>query len=55
MKLTVIGSILVPLNVVTGLWGMNVKVPGQSSGSEEESLLWFFGITFGMIVVRKGL
>ncbi|KAJ2753175.1 CorA metal ion transporter [Coemansia pectinata] len=40
---TVIGAILVPLNVVTGLWGMNVKVPG----SEREDLRDFFLILSG--------
>ncbi|KAJ2220604.1 CorA metal ion transporter, partial [Coemansia sp. RSA 485] len=35
---TVIGAILVPLNVVTGLWGMNVKVPG----GDREDLRDFF-------------
>lgn len=29
-KLTALGSILVPMNLVTGLWGMNVQVPGQN-------------------------
>ncbi|KAI9470304.1 hypothetical protein BX667DRAFT_472887 [Coemansia mojavensis] len=40
---TVIGAILVPLNVVTGLWGMNVKVPGQ----DREDLRDFFLILAG--------
>ncbi|KAJ1834910.1 CorA metal ion transporter [Coemansia sp. RSA 2711] len=40
---TVIGAILVPLNVVTGLWGMNVKVPGQ----DREDLRNFFLILAG--------
>jgi hypothetical protein len=28
-KLTALGSVLVPMNLVTGMWGMNVQVPGQ--------------------------
>lgn len=28
-KVTMIGTMLVPLNVITGLFGMNVKVPGR--------------------------
>lgn len=28
-KLTVLGTIVLPMNVVTGLWGCNVLVPGQ--------------------------
>ncbi|KAH3660355.1 hypothetical protein OGAPHI_006941 [Ogataea philodendri] len=39
-KVTMLGTILVPLNLVTGLFGMNVKVPGQ----EVDSYQWFGGI-----------
>jgi magnesium transporter len=39
-KVTVIATILVPLNLITGLFGMNVKVPGRDG----ENLTWFFGI-----------
>ncbi|CCH41972.1 Magnesium transporter ALR1 [Wickerhamomyces ciferrii] len=39
-KVTLIGTILVPLNLITGLFGMNVKVPGQDGSN----LGWFFGI-----------
>ncbi|KAI9340057.1 hypothetical protein DFJ73DRAFT_961780 [Zopfochytrium polystomum] len=47
MRMTALASVLIPLNVITGLWGMNVKVPGQ----DEESLVWFAGIVAGMGVV----
>ncbi|GAA6026952.1 hypothetical protein JCM8097_005990 [Rhodosporidiobolus ruineniae] len=40
-KLTALGTVLIPMNLVTGLWGMNVHVPGQA---DEGSLAWFFGI-----------
>ncbi|KAJ3286779.1 CorA metal ion transporter [Rhizoclosmatium sp. JEL0117] len=40
MKMTALASILVPLNIITGLFGMNVKVPGE----EGETLVWFFCI-----------
>ncbi|KAJ3070442.1 CorA metal ion transporter [Podochytrium sp. JEL0797] len=46
-KMTALASILVPLNVITGLWGMNVKVPGQ----DIESLHYFYGIVFFMCVL----
>ncbi|KAJ3070440.1 CorA metal ion transporter [Podochytrium sp. JEL0797] len=46
-KVTALASILVPLNVVTGLFGMNVKVPGR----EEDSLIWFYGICIFMGVL----
>ncbi|KAK9455601.1 hypothetical protein V1511DRAFT_458811 [Dipodascopsis uninucleata] len=39
-KVTLVGTILVPLNVITGLFGMNVTVPGDGQGT----LAWFFGI-----------
>ncbi|KAE8230319.1 hypothetical protein CF326_g4686 [Tilletia indica] len=39
-KLTALGTIIVPMNVITGLWGMNVNVPGQGV----ENLHWFAGI-----------
>ncbi|KAF2147234.1 uncharacterized protein K452DRAFT_3873 [Aplosporella prunicola CBS 121167] len=45
-KLTVLGTIVLPMNIVTGMWGMNVTVPGQ----EIESLWWFWGITAGLIL-----
>lgn len=43
-KVTLIGTIFVPLNLITGLFGMNVKVPGQDS-----SIAWWFGI-LGVLV-----
>ncbi|KAL1844043.1 hypothetical protein VTJ49DRAFT_5794 [Mycothermus thermophilus] len=39
-KITLLASIIVPLNVVTGLFGMNVSVPWQDAGT----LAPFFGI-----------
>jgi len=39
-RLTVLGTILIPMNLVTGLWGMNVLVPGQ----DHNTLHWFFAI-----------
>lgn len=39
-KITFLGTILVPLNLVCGLFGMNVPVPGRDS----HGLAWFFGI-----------
>jgi magnesium transporter len=45
-KITTIGTILVPLNLVTGLWGMNVPVPGRDSAS----LGWFGGIVGSIIL-----
>ncbi|KAH0536469.1 hypothetical protein FGG08_006650 [Glutinoglossum americanum] len=41
-RLTVLGTIVLPMNIITGLWGMNVLVPGQ----DIESLNWFWSSTF---------
>ncbi|KAI8603264.1 hypothetical protein EDD21DRAFT_369620 [Dissophora ornata] len=48
-KLTVLGSILLPMNLVTGLWGMNVPVPGQ----ESENLAWFFSIVTAIFMTAS--
>ncbi|KAI9807130.1 MAG: hypothetical protein M1825_005847 [Sarcosagium campestre] len=45
-RLTVLGTIVLPMNIITGLWGMNCLVPGQ----DVESLSWFWGLTAGLIV-----
>ena len=39
-KVTVLGAMLLPINVVPGLFGMNVHIPGENA----DSLAWFFGI-----------
>ncbi|KAI0433588.1 hypothetical protein F5Y09DRAFT_51950 [Xylaria sp. FL1042] len=46
-KLTVLGTIVLPMNIITGLWGMNVWVPGQDY---EGDLTWFFAITAGLLL-----
>jgi magnesium transporter len=48
-KITFLATILVPLNLICGLFGMNVPVPGV----ESEGLGWFFGIlgVIGAIVI----
>ncbi|KAF1949276.1 cora-domain-containing protein [Byssothecium circinans] len=45
-KLTVMGTIVLPMNVVTGIWGMNCLVPGQ----DIENLNWFWCITSGLLL-----
>jgi magnesium transporter len=53
-KVTIIATILVPLNLICGLFGMNVHVPGQDT----DSLAWFFGIVgviFTFITVFVGI
>ena len=39
-KITLVATVLVPLNLICGLFGMNVPVPGKDSGGYG----WFFGI-----------
>ncbi|ODV77046.1 cora-domain-containing protein [Suhomyces tanzawaensis NRRL Y-17324] len=46
-KVTMIGTVLVPLNLITGLFGMNVHVPGQDGST----LQWFFGILGVMVFI----
>ncbi|CAK7566913.1 MAG: CorA metal ion transporter [Sporothrix epigloea] len=45
-KLTVLGTIVLPMNIITGLWGMNVWVPGQDG---EGDLRYFMVITAGLL------
>ncbi|GAB7360911.1 hypothetical protein MBLNU230_g0896t1 [Neophaeotheca triangularis] len=44
-KLTVLGTIVLPMNIITGMWGMNVWVPWQG---DEGNLTWFWLITGGL-------
>ncbi|KAH6666032.1 hypothetical protein B0J14DRAFT_605158 [Halenospora varia] len=46
-KLTVLGTIVLPMNIITGLWGMNVWVPGQEY---EGDLVWFWCLTAGLLL-----
>ncbi|KAL5596941.1 hypothetical protein BROUX41_006384 [Berkeleyomyces rouxiae] len=46
-KLTVLGTIVLPMNIITGLWGMNVWVPGQGT---EDDLTWFMWISTGLLL-----
>jgi magnesium transporter len=46
-KVTLIGTILVPLNLITGMFGMNVHVPGQDVGGYG----WFFSILSIMVLL----
>lgn len=39
-KVTLIATMMVPMNLICGLFGMNVHVPGQDA----DNLGWFFGI-----------
>ncbi|KAH7922066.1 hypothetical protein BV22DRAFT_1018064 [Leucogyrophana mollusca] len=43
-KLTALGTVLIPMNLVTGIWGMNVHVPGQNI----DGFAWFASILAGL-------
>lgn len=45
-KITLLATVLVPLNLVCGLFGMNVKVPFQDS----DNLIAFFGVISFLVV-----
>lgn len=47
IRITVIAAILVPLNVICGLFGMNVSVPGGGSNG----LSWWFGVLGAIILI----
>lgn len=46
-KLTLIGTAILPLHIISGLFGMNVRVPGEDG----DSLAWFFGILGVMLAI----
>ena len=41
-KLTALGTVLIPMNLGTGLWGMNVHVPGEDDKSNVSSYVLAF-------------
>ena len=45
--LSIVATIMLPLSLITGLFGINVHVPGQDA----EGNYWFFGILSGMMVM----
>lgn len=46
-KLTVIGTIVLPMNIITGMWGMNVYVPWQVD-NHGDNVIYFWIITAGL-------
>lgn len=49
-KVTLLGTILLPMNLITGMWGMNVHVPGEGI----DNLTGFFtigGFIIGLAIV----
>ncbi|PKY05378.1 putative cora family metal ion transporter [Aspergillus campestris IBT 28561] len=52
-KVTLIATMLVPMNLICGLFGMNVHVPGENA----DGLGWFFGIlgVIGAVIILSGV
>ncbi|KAI1317309.1 CorA metal ion transporter [Mortierella claussenii] len=48
--LTFFASLIVPMTFVTGLWGMNVHVPGQPGVDPDVNLDWWWGL-IGVLLV----
>ncbi|KAG2375360.1 hypothetical protein C9374_009983 [Naegleria lovaniensis] len=46
-RITVFVVLLAPVTLIAGIWGMNMKVPGQGV----KNLYWFFGVCSAMAVV----
>lgn len=44
-KVTMLGTLFLPMNLITGLFGMNVTVPGEAQGNVK----WWLGIFFFMV------
>ncbi|KAF9437340.1 CorA metal ion transporter [Entomortierella beljakovae] len=43
-RLTFFASLIVPMTFITGLWGMNIHVPGQGEAEEGETLYWWWAM-----------
>lgn len=50
-KLALVNVAFLPLTVITGMWGMNVQVPGE----DVENGYWFLGISLVLLVMLVGL
>lgn len=48
-KFNAMATIVLPLTLVTGLWGMNVPVPGNLNETAPD-LTWFFSIVAGLAI-----
>ncbi|KAF9948196.1 CorA metal ion transporter [Mortierella alpina] len=48
--LTFFASLIVPMTFITGLWGMNIHVPGQAGADPGVTLDWWWGILGAMLL-----
>jgi magnesium transporter len=54
-KLTAAAALVLPLSLISGIWGMNVPVPGQSGIEGFAPLLPFFAIVLFMCVLMGAM
>jgi len=52
--LTVVSTIVLPMTVLTGLWGMNVPLP-HLAGGDAAQFWWVVGIMGAITVVMLGI
>jgi magnesium transporter len=52
--LTVVSTIVLPMTVLTGLWGINVPLP-HFAGSDAVQFWWLVGIMAGITIVMLGI
>ncbi|KAI8594999.1 cora-like Mg2+ transporter protein-domain-containing protein, partial [Dissophora ornata] len=48
--LTFFASLIVPMTFITGLWGMNVHVPGQPGQDPDEPFVWWWALIGVMLL-----
>lgn len=57
-RLTLIATILMPMNIITSMFGMNVHIPGQSGtipSWQDDYLVWFIGIIVSLALLGAGM
>ena len=54
-KLTAAAALVLPLSLISGIWGMNVPVPGQSNVEGFAPLIPFFAIVLFMCVLMGAM
>jgi magnesium transporter len=53
-KFTAAAAILLPLQLMSGMWGMNIPVPGET-GTSIADYGWFIGMTCAMLIIASSL
>ncbi|KAJ3353614.1 CorA metal ion transporter [Allomyces javanicus] len=50
-RISMLGSLFLPMTFVTGLFGMNIHIPGQNTDTDDPNYIWFWGIVGSMIAM----